>query len=229
MSQDISIIQQLRDLTGAGVMDCKKALDEASGDITKAAEIIKAKGVAKVEKRADRATGSGMIFSYSAPDGYSAILDARAETDFVIKSEPFQQFAVEVVKLAAEKNITNLEDLNATTLPSGKTVGELVNEVIAKVGENSRINAVAVQKAVKTYVHNGRIGVLLDARASDINLPEAQSLISDLAMHIAAAAPSDLQELMTQPFIKDESKTVKEMLDSSSAGVEIISFSRLQA
>jgi elongation factor Ts len=228
MSQDISIIQQLRDLTGAGVMDCKKALDEASGDVAKAAEIIKAKGIAKVEKRADRATGSGMIFSYDAPDGYSAILDARAETDFVIKSEPFQQFAAEAVKVAAEKNITNLEDLNAAILPNGKTVGESVNEVIAKVGENSRINAVAVQKAVKTYVHNGRIGVLLDAKANDINLPEVQSLISDLAMHIAAAAPSGMEDFMAQPFIKDESKTVKEVL-ASSAGVEIISFSRLQA
>jgi elongation factor Ts len=139
-----SAIQSLREETGAGVMECKKALEEAQGDVPKAKELLKERGLAKVEKRSGRETGAGMIASYVHGGRIGALVDVRAETDFVVRSEPFQALAKELaMQLAAVPAETVDDFLSQPSMRDGsKTVKDLVNDVIARVGENVMVHAV---------------------------------------------------------------------------------------
>lgn len=132
------MVQGLREITGAGVMDCRKALIEAQGDIDQAKAIIQEKGLSKVEKRAGREAGAGLVHSYVHGERIGVLLDIRAETDFVVRSEPFRALAHEVAMQIAAAAPENVDAL--LTQPfikdESKTVKDLVNEVIAKVGEN---------------------------------------------------------------------------------------------
>jgi elongation factor Ts len=134
-------ILKLREITSAGVMDCKRALEEAKGDFELAKKIIHEKGLAKVEKRADREAGAGMIYSYVHNERIGVLVDARAETDFVVHSEPFKEMVREVAMQIAAMGPENLEQLLAQPYikDDKKTIQDLVNEVIAKVGENVKI------------------------------------------------------------------------------------------
>ncbi len=135
-------IQKLRETTGAGVMECKKALEEAGGDFTKALEVIKAKGLAKMEKRAGRETGAGQIFAYIHGGRIGALVDVRAETDFVVRSEPFQKLAQEIAMQIAAANPENTEALlkQPYIRDEKKTVQDLVSDVSAQTGENIRVS-----------------------------------------------------------------------------------------
>jgi elongation factor Ts len=141
MSQ-VDNVSKLREITGAGVMECKKALDEAQGDFEKARQIIHEKGLAKIEKRADRETGAGMIVSYVHNDRIGALLDLRAETDFVVRSEPFKELAKEIVMQIAAMNPQNVDELlNQPYIKNeSKTIKDLIDDVKARVGENIKIN-----------------------------------------------------------------------------------------
>jgi len=141
MSQ-VDNVSKLREITGAGVMECKKALDEAQGDFEKARQIIHEKGLAKIEKRADRETGAGMIVSYVHNDRIGALLDLRAETDFVVRSEPFKELAKEIVMQIAAMNPQNVDELlNQPYIKNeSKTIKDLIDDVRARVGENIKIN-----------------------------------------------------------------------------------------
>jgi elongation factor Ts len=141
MSQ-VDNVSRLREITGAGVMECKKALDEAQGDFEKARQIIHEKGLAKIEKRADRETGAGMIISYVHNDRIGALLDLRAETDFVVRSEPFKELAKEIVMQIAAMNPQNVDELlNQPYIKNeSKTIKDLIDDVRARVGENIKIN-----------------------------------------------------------------------------------------
>lgn len=134
-------IQKLRDITSAGVMDCRKALMEAGGDMDMAVKIIHEKGLAKMEKRADRETGAGLVQSYVHNDRIGVLLEIRAETDFVVRSEPFKELAKDVAMQIAAVAPADVEDLLAQPYikDESKTVKDLVGEVIAKVGENVTI------------------------------------------------------------------------------------------
>ena len=134
-------IQKLRELTSAGVMECKKALEEAGGDFDKAVKIIHERGLAKVEKRAGRETGAGTVLSYVHNDRVGALLELRAETDFVVRSEPFKELAKHLVMQVAAMAPENKEALleQPFVRDASKSVKDLVNEVIAKVGENIQI------------------------------------------------------------------------------------------
>ena len=123
-------------------MECKKALDEAQGDFEKARQIIHEKGLAKIEKRADRETGAGMIVSYVHNDRIGALLDLRAETDFVVRSEPFKELAKEIVMQIAAMNPQNVDELlNQPYIKNeSKTIKDLIDDVRARVGENIKIN-----------------------------------------------------------------------------------------
>lgn len=135
-------IQKLREQTGAGLVACKKALDEAGGDIDKALEILRAKGMAKVEKSAGRDAGAGLAYSYVHNERVGVLLDLRAETDFVVRSEPFKQLAREIAMQIAAMGGETVEEVMAQPYikDPGKTVTDLVNDVIARVGENVKIN-----------------------------------------------------------------------------------------
>ena len=139
---DTEAIQKLREQTGAGLVACKKALDEAKGDMEKALGILHEKGMAKVQKTATRDAGAGFICSYIHADRVGVILDLRAETDFVVRSEPFRQLAREIsMQIAAMGGETVEEVLEQPYIkdPSRK-VSDLINDVIARVGEKVRIN-----------------------------------------------------------------------------------------
>lgn len=142
MSVGLDLIQKLRDVTGAGVMDCKKALVDAQGDFERAKELIHERGLTKVEKRAERATGAGLVQTYVHNERIGVLLDLRAETDFVVRSEPFRQLARELAMQVAAMAPETVEELleQPYIRDESKTVCDLVKDVIARVGENIRVN-----------------------------------------------------------------------------------------
>jgi len=135
-------VQKLREATGAGVMDCRKALIEAGGDMEKAKLVLREKGISKVEKRAGRDTGAGLIHSYVHNERIGVLLDIRAETDFVVRSEPFRKLAHDLAMHIAAADPADVKELLAQPYvkDESKTVKDLVGEVIAKVGENVSVN-----------------------------------------------------------------------------------------
>lgn len=131
-------VQKLREATGAGVMDCRKALIETDGDIEKAKSVIAERGLAKVEKRAGRETGAGLAYSYVHAERIGVMLELRAETDFVVRSEPFRKLAHELAMQIAAAAPANVDELLAQPYikDESKPVKDIVNTVIAQVGEN---------------------------------------------------------------------------------------------
>lgn len=139
---DTGAIQKLREQTGAGLVTCKKALDEAGGDIDKAIAILHEKGMAKVEKTAGRSAGAGFISSYVHNERVGVLLDLRAETDFVVRSEPFKQLAREIAMQIAAMGGETVEEVLAQPYikDPNKKVVDLINDVIARVGEKVQIH-----------------------------------------------------------------------------------------
>jgi elongation factor Ts len=134
-------VSKLREMTGAGIMDCKRALDDASGDFEKAKALIMERGIVKAEKKADRATGAGILEAYVHNNRVGVMLDLRCETDFVVRSDPFRALAKELVMQIAAMNPADAAELLAQPYikdPS-MTVEQLIKSVIAKVGENMRV------------------------------------------------------------------------------------------
>ena len=136
-------IKKLREVTGAGVMECKKAFSESKGDFDLAIKIIHENGLAKVEKRTGREAGAGLIQSYVHNERIGVILDVRAETDFVVRSEPFKKLAHELAMQVAAANPANVDELlkQPYIKDESKTVNELIKTVIAQVGENVKVRA----------------------------------------------------------------------------------------
>ncbi len=139
---DVKDIQKLRDLTGAGVMDAKQALSETKGDFDAAVEWIKQKGLVKIAKRESREAGEGLIESYTHNERIGVILDMRAETDFVVRSQPFRDLAHEVAMQIAAMNPESVEALlkQPYIKDETRTINDLVNDVKSRVGENVKIN-----------------------------------------------------------------------------------------
>ena len=135
-------IQKLREMTGAGVMDCQRALKDASGNFDAALDLIRERGLLKMEKRAGRSTGAGLIHSYVHNGRIGVLLDLRAETDFVVRSEPFQELAHELVMQIAAAGPLNTQELLGQPYikNESRTVKDIIGDVIAKVGENISVN-----------------------------------------------------------------------------------------
>lgn len=134
-------VQRLREATGAGVMDCRRALKDAKGDFDAAANLLRERGIEKVEKRSGRITGAGLVHSYVHAGRIGVLIDLRAETDFVVRSDPFRALAHELAMQIAASAPENVEELlkQPYIKDESRTVKNLVNEVIAKVGENVRV------------------------------------------------------------------------------------------
>ena len=185
------MIKTLRDRTGAGMMDCKKALEASDGNIEAAVEHLRKKGAAVAQKRADRSAKEGMILTRVTPDGTrGVIVEINSETDFVGRSEDFVKFAERVAETLEVKQPSSLEALNAATTSEGKSVEQLLNDVLAKVGEKVSIRrfiSVASRAGrVSAYTHLGnKIGVLVDLVGSGGN----EAAGRDVAMQIAAMNP----------------------------------------
>jgi elongation factor Ts len=140
---NVDDVQKLREATGAGVMDAKRALDEAAGDFDKAAEILRAKGLEKVEKRSGRDAGAGFIQSYVHNEHVGVLVDLRAETDFVVRSEPFRELAKEIALQIAAMGGSSVEEVlqQPYIKDPSRTIQDLVTDVISRVGENVKFNA----------------------------------------------------------------------------------------
>ena len=158
-------VKELREMTGCGMMDCKKALTETNGDKEKAIEFLREKGLATAAKKAGRIAAEGIVKDYVA-NGVGVILEVNAETDFVAKNEQFLDFVDVVAKAVAENNPADVEALKAVSV-DGTTVGDMLTEKIATIGENMNIRRfekfVAANGFVESYIHaNGRIAILVE-------------------------------------------------------------------
>ena len=192
-----SLVKQLRDQTGAGMMDCKTALQESDGDLEAANDWLRKKGLAAAAKKAGRIAAEGLI-GLAGTGTRAALVEVNSETDFVARNEEFQALVREIAALAPEAG-GDVERLRAMTLPSaGQSVGEAINEAVGRIGENlnlRRTATVAVDHgAVGSYVHSalapglGKIGVLVGLQSPG-DPDELQALGKQLAMHVAAARP----------------------------------------
>ena len=208
-------VKELRERTGAGMMDCKKALAEAGGDMEPAVDWLRAKGLAAAAKKSGRTAAEGLVGV--AVEGFrGAVVEINSETDFVAKNEQFQNFVREVARLALTSG-GDIEALGAAPFPSGGTVAEVLTDSIAKIGENQSLRRTAVvevsQGAVVPYVHNsvapglGKIGVLV-ALESAAPAETLQALGKQLAMHIAAANPLALDAESLSPALIERERGI---------------------
>ncbi len=189
-------VKELRERTGAGMMDCKKALGESNGEMEAAIDWLRAKGLSAAAKKAGRTAAEGLV-GVVVEGNRGAVVEVNSETDFVAKNEVFQDFVRNVAKLALEHG-TDVEALGATAYPGGGTVAEALTDNIAKIGENQSLRRASVVEVVKgavvSYVHNqvapglGKIGVLV-ALESSAPSDTLAALGKQIAMHVAAAHP----------------------------------------
>jgi elongation factor Ts len=182
-----SRVMELRQRTGLGMMECKKALTETGGDLTKAEELLRIKSGAKASKAADRVAAEGVIGLHVAADAKSgAIVEVNCETDFVAKNDDFRAFAAEIAQIVARDNPADLAALGNAKLAAGETVEARRVALVQKIGENlsiRRFQRRAATGKLASYVHGAKIGVLVDVTGGD------DTLGKDLAMHVAASKP----------------------------------------
>ena len=184
MNITAQMVKELRDKTGAGMMAAKKALVEVDGDMEKATEILRQKGIASAEKKMGRIAAEGRVESY-VDDKCGAMIEVNCETDFVAKNDEFKTLASNMAKHVAELNPADVDALMAATCPScGKIIADALKEKIASIGEKITVRRfVRYEGAVATYIHNGKIGVLLNTDKED------KELMNDICLHIASSAP----------------------------------------
>lgn len=265
MAVTAALVKELRERTGAGMLDCKKALVETDGDIEQAIENMRKSGQAKAAKKAGRIAAEGVILTHVA-DGVATMLELNCETDFVARDEGFLAFGKKALELAAANKLNDIEALNAAEL-DGSTVQETRDALVAKIGENISPRRVITVEGdnLGAYVHGGRIGVVAILTGGD------EELAKDVAMHVAAASPqyvkpedvpadvvekekgiqieiavqsgkpAEIAEKMVagrmkkftgeisltgQPFVKDPSTSVGDLLKSK--GADVVNFVRFE-
>ena len=260
-------VKRLRDITGVGMMDCKRALEEANGDFDAAIDILRKKGQKVAAKRADREANEGLIVTACTEDQRAcAMVEVNCETDFVARNEDFQNFAREVAELVLRERPANRDALLALPFKDGRTLGESLTDLTGKIGEKIDVRRYAVVEAdegrVVSYIHPGsRLGVLVEITGEG----DLETAGRDVAMQVAALnpialspedVPAEVQKkeleiareaarnegkpehiidniakgklkrffkdnvLVEQPFVKDASMTVKEMLKQANAKVK---------
>ena len=191
-------VKELREKTGAGMMDCKKALTEAQGDMEKAIEILREKGLAAAAKKAGRVAAEGIVKTYISEDKKSAgIVELNCETDFVAANEEFVTFADRLAQMASTTSATTVEEFVAEKYDAENTVSEALTALIAKLGENMtvrRFNKFAVANGVvESYIHGGgRIGVVFELGCDADNTAVLTEVAKDVCMQVAAANPTFL-------------------------------------
>ena len=222
MGVSIDDVKKLREMTGAGMLDCKKALEEAGGDMEKAKEILRIKGLAKAEKKAGRETKEGVVHVKLSEDRKrGVIVEVNCETDFVAMNEEFRKLVEDIALhiLSVEEN-RNKEGEGTEILSqpffkdSSKTLEEVIKEAIAKIGENirlSRFSRMDAEGYLHSYIHGGgRIGVLLEFKAGSLD-EKTMRTVQDVAMQIAAMKPEFVsRERVPQEVIEREKRILSE-------------------
>ena len=210
MSITAAQVKELRERTGAGMMECKKALVETNGDLDAAIEHLRKTGLAKADKKSGRVAAEGTVV-HATSGNKAALVEINCETDFVAKDENFRQFADEVAELALEND--SVESLNQATLSSGQSVEDTRQQLVAKLGENIQVRRLAHMEsdgALGAYIHGGRIGVLVGIAGGD------EDLARDIAMHVAALNPAfrDAEDVPADVIEKEKQVLVAQAEDS---------------
>lgn len=194
MAITASMVKELREMTGAGMMDCKKALNETNGDMDAAIEFLRKNGQAKAEKKAGRIAAEGIVKAVVKDDKVAAIVEVNSETDFVAKNEEFQGFVNAVVNQVADSDAADMDAFmaEAWAADTTKTVKDALVEKVSVIGENlniRRFEKIVTDGCVVDYIHGGgRIGVLIEAEADVVN-DEIKKCLKNVAMQVAAMSP----------------------------------------
>jgi len=219
MSITASMVKELRERTGAGMMECKRALVETDGDLDRAAEVLRKSGQAKADKRASRVAAEGRVAV--AQDGNTAIVvEVNSETDFVAKDESFVAFVEAVAAAALAAGASDAEAFAGAALADGRTVEEARTELIAKIGENisvRRMETISSDSVIASYTHGARIGVVIALDGGD------ESMARDIAMHVAAMNPQYVAESdVPAEMLEREYRIETEKAQGSGKPAEII-------
>ncbi|MBN2647563.1 MAG: elongation factor Ts [Thiotrichales bacterium] len=204
MAITAAMVKELREITSAGMMDCKKALAETNGDMDAAIEFLRKKGMAGADKKAGRVAAEGVIaVAISADKKKAAIVEVNCETDFVAKGDEFKAFADEIASIALTLGTTDIDAIMAATMASGKTVDERRREMIAKIGENMtmrRVEIIETSGAIGQYQHGEKIGVVVAMEGGN------DGLIRDVAMHVAAVKPQAISTDDLDPSVVEKER-----------------------
>ena len=210
MAITASMVKELREMTGAGMMDCKKALNETNGDMDAAIEFLRKNGQAKAEKKAGRIAAEGIVKAVVKDDKVAAIVEVNSETDFVAKNEEFQGFVDAVVNQVADSDAADMDAFmaEAWAADTTKTVKDALIEKVAVIGENlniRRFEKIVTDGCVVDYIHGGgRIGVLVEADTDVVN-DEIKACLKNVAMQVAAMSPKYVsRDEVDQDFLEHE-------------------------
>lgn len=222
MAVSASQVKELRERTGLGMMECKKALVEADGDMEQAIEALRKSGQAKADKKADRTAADGAIVISVSDDGQKAVMvEINSETDFVARDDNFLDFANKVARATLEAGVEDAESIQALTLEDGRDVEQARKDLVQKIGENIQVRRAvqltAPDGAVGAYVHNGNIGALVALESGDAQLGK------DLAMHVAAVAPMVVnKEDVPQDVLDKEKDIIRAQPDMEGKSEDIV-------
>lgn len=213
-----SMVKELRERTGAGMMDCKKALNETGGDLDKAIDLLREKGLAAAAKKASRIAAEGLVSAYISPDRkIGSMVEVNCETDFVAKNTDFIAFVNEVAKIVADQNPKEVEDLLEMAMANGKNVKQSLTDLVATIGENMSVRrfarqAVSGEGAVESYIHmGGKIGVLVQLSCDQAKTAQAQEFLGlarDLGMQVAAARPDYIRRTEVPAEVLEREKAI---------------------
>ena len=221
MAITAGMVKELRELTGAGMMDCKKALTETNGDMEAAVEFLRKHGQAKAEKKAGRVAAEGLCRVTIKDDKVAAVVEVNSETDFVAKNEEFQNFVTAVADQAIESNAADINAFmeEAWNLDTAKTVKEALIEKVSIIGENLTIRRfekiTAENGCVVSYTHGGgRIGVIVDAETNVVN-DAVKEALTNIAMQIAALAPKYVStDEVSEEYKEHEKEILKAQIEA---------------
>ena len=220
MAITAAMVKELREKTGAGMMDCKKALVESNGDMEGAIEFLKKKGLASAGKKADRVAAEGVVAVKLADDGKKGtVVEVNAETDFVAKNDKFQEFVAKTLEQIFNNDIQTIEELNESQI-NGVKFEEFLKTNIATIGENivvRRFKTLTAQddELINGYVHmGGKIGVLVKAKYENVDAEKLKDFLKQLAMHIAALKPEILSYKEFDPeYVAKETEGIAKAIE----------------
>ncbi len=220
MAITASLVKELRERTGAGMMECKKALVETDGDIEAAAELMRKSGAAKADKKSGRVAADGAIKIKVSDDGKKAVIvEVNSETDFVAKDENFQAFANSVTDVVFNNEPADVETLSGMNTSEGQTVEQAREALVAKIGENIKVRRFQILTSddlMVSYQHGARIGVIVDSSADN-------DMARDIAMHVAAVNPQHVEEAeVPAETVEKEKAILIAQAESSGKPPEII-------
>ena len=196
------MVKELRDQTGAGMMDCKKALTESDGNMEKATEVLRQKGISSAEKKMGRIAAEGLVAS-AIEGNVGAMVEINCETDFVAKNEEFKTLTSDIAKLIAKSNVSTVEELLEVEM-GGAKLADVIKEKIATIGEKITVRRFEKYEGnLATYIHNGKIGVMLVSDKAD------EVVGKDVCLHIASSAPEFLSSEDVPQSVRDEEKRIE--------------------